>query len=103
MDVGIEAELGALFAIAVLGTSFFARFEVETPPLRKVAKWAVVAALTLGTYAFAGHWALALLGALTALGLGVHFIWCRRNGIDPLTAEPLRRYYELRGWTLPGA
>jgi hypothetical protein len=31
-------------------------------------------------------------------GTTFHFIWCAKNGINPITAEPRRRYYELRGW-----
>ena len=47
------------------------------------------------------HWALARLAALALLGTIVHVIWCRTNGIHPLSAEPRRQYYELRGWKWP--
>ena len=97
--MGIELELGVLLGISVLGSGTFAVFEVETPAWRKILKWAIVIGLTLGLYRLVGHWALVVpaLGAIA--GTTFHFIWCRRNGIAPLTAMPRRRYYELRGWT----
>ena len=99
--MGIELELLVLLAITIVGASAFARFEIETPAWRKILKWTIVVAATLGLYALVGHWALALpLGAWVA-GTTVHFIWCRRNGIDPIRATPSRRYYELRGWRWP--
>ena len=101
--MGIELELGVLLAFSVVGQSTFARFEIETPASRKIVKWAVVVALTLGLYALIGHWTLLVPVLLGAAGTTFHFVWCRRNGIDPLRATPARRYYELRGWTWPYA
>jgi hypothetical protein len=96
--MGIEIELTALLVLQLVGTEVFARFEVETPPSRKILKWLLVIAPTLLLYRFAGHWALALPLGAGALGAAFHVAWCRRNGIDPLEATPRRRYYELRGW-----
>jgi len=97
--MGIAFELSVLLSVAVLGQSIFAVFEVETPPGRKILKWAIVAGITLGLSQLVGHWAvlLPILGG----GAGVigHTVWCRRHGIDPLRATPRRKYYELRGWT----
>ncbi|MDH3222758.1 MAG: hypothetical protein OEO23_03510 [Gemmatimonadota bacterium] len=99
--MGIELELAVLLGLLVFGTSIFAPFEVETPPWRKLVKWSVVIGLTLALQGIVGHWALAAPGGLAALGLGVHFTWCRKNGIDPVRALPRRRYYQLRGWDWP--
>ena len=99
--MGIELELAVPLAIAVIGPSTLAPFEVETPPWRKILKWAVVVALTVAVHRVAGHWALALPLGIGSLGVAVHFWWCRRNGIDPLRATPRRKYYELRGWRWP--
>lgn len=97
--LGIEVELGVLLALSILGTSFFAVFEVETPGWRKALKWGILSGATLGLRALVGHWALLLplFGAIA--GLGFHLWWCARHGIDPISATPRRRYYELRGWT----
>jgi len=99
--MGIELELAVLLAIAILGQSIFAVFEVETPGWRKVLKWGLVTALTLSLYLAVGHWSLALPIAAAGLGAGFHCWWCRRNGIDPLRATPRRRYYQLRNWSWP--
>jgi len=101
--MGIELELGVLLAFAVIGQSTFARFEIETPAIRKIIKWFTMVALTLGLYRLVGHWALLMPLVMGAAGTTFHFIWCRRNGIDPLRATPTRRYYELRGWAWPYA
>jgi hypothetical protein len=101
MEIGIEAEFAALFAVAALGSSFFDKFETETPAARKLARWVLAAALTLGAYAWIGHWALAVLLGFALIGTVTHLIWCRMNAIQPLKAEPRRRYYELRGWKWP--
>ena len=96
--MGIELELGVLYLIQTLGHSWFDRFEVETAAWRKALKWLLLAALTLGLYAWIGHWALVLPIAGAVAGLTFHFAWRRRNGIHPLDAMPRRKYWELRGW-----
>lgn len=101
--MGIELELFVLLMFAVLGQSLFARFEIETPPVRKIIKWFTMIALTLGLYTLIGHWALLVPIFMGAAGTTFHFIWCRRNGIDPLRATPARKYYELRKWPWPTA
>ena len=101
--MGIELELTTLLALAIIGQSTFARFEIETPAIRKIIKWFTMAAVTLGLYPLIGHWTLLVPATLGAAGTTFHFVWCRRNGIDPIRATPARRYYELRGWTWPFA
>jgi hypothetical protein len=99
--MGIELELGVLLAFAIIGQSFFARFEIETPAARKVLKWTMLSTLTLLLYRGVGHWALLVPLTLGIAGTTFHVVWCRRNGIDALRATPSRRYYELRGWKWP--
>ncbi|MGB9467657.1 MAG: hypothetical protein WBR10_21290 [Candidatus Acidiferrum sp.] len=99
--MGIELELFVLLIMAVVGQSKFARFELEVPAWRRILKWFVVIGATLGLYVLVRHWALLLPIAAGALGVTFHFVWCRRNGIDPLRATPARKYYELRGWPWP--
>ncbi len=96
--MGINLELSVLLAISVIGQSVFARFEIETPAWRKIVKWFAVIGVTLGIYRFAGHWALLFPLVMAAAGTTFHFVFCRRNGIDPLRATPTRKYYQLRGW-----
>lgn len=101
--MGIELELLVLLVISVVGQSVFGRFELETPAWRKILKWAFVVGATLGLYTLVGHWALMLPLLAGAAGTTFHFVWCRKNGIDPYRATPQRRYYELRGWSWPAA
>jgi len=96
--MGIALDLAVLLAIAVLGQSTFAVFEVEVPAWRKILKWTIAVSLTLGLSRLVGHWALLLPVLGGCAGVAGHWIWCRRHGIDPLRATPRRRYYELRGW-----
>jgi hypothetical protein len=96
--MGFEIELAVLLAIAITGPSVFAAFEVETPAWRKILKWSLVTGLTWVAYRSVGHRAVAIPLVLGAAGLGLHFWWCARHGIDPVHALPRRRYYELRGW-----
>lgn len=96
--MGVELELGVLYLTQTLGHSCFDIFEVETPWWRKTLKWLVLAAVTVGLYIWAGHWALAFPIAGAAFGLVFHFAWCRKNDIHPWKATPRRRYWELRGW-----
>ena len=101
--MGIEIELAALFVLSVVASSVFDKFEVETPAIRKLLRWLLAAAITLGSYPFIGHLSLALLGGFAAIGGVAHWTWCWMNNIHPLTAQPRRRYYELRGWHWPVA
>ena len=96
--MGIELELSVLLGLLLFGTEIFAPFEVETPAWRKILKWSIVIAITLSLYRYIGHWAALVPIGLGSLGLVVHVVWCKKNGIQPLRATPRRRYYELRGW-----
>ncbi len=95
---GIELELGVLLVMQIVGSTVFAVFEIEAARWRLILRWAVVAAGTLGLYAWVGHWSLLFPLVMAAMGVTVHFVWCKKNGIHPLHATPRKRYYELRGW-----
>ena len=99
--MGVELELYVLIGVLILGASIFAVFEVETPRWRKVLKWLILVAATVGLYYVVGHLALLLPIVGVVVGGMVHVIWCRKHGIHALYATPRRRYYELRGWSWP--
>ena len=82
----------------MLGTEIFVRFEVDASVWRKILKWSLLIALTLGFSRVIGHWASVVAVALALLGFTFRVTWCRRNGIHPLKVTLRRRYYELRGW-----
>ncbi|MFV8347926.1 hypothetical protein [Flavobacterium sp. ZB4P13] len=94
----IELELILLLIIQAVGTSFFARFEIETPALKKVFKWLAIDAVTIGLYYLINHYAILFPVIMIAIGSIVHFRICKKNGIDPFLATPRKKYYKLRGW-----
>jgi hypothetical protein len=81
--MGIELELAVLLMFSVIGQSTFARFEIETPAIRKIVKWFAVAGITLALYGVAGHWSLLVPVALGAAGTTFHIVWCRRKWDRP--------------------
>jgi len=99
--MGIELELFGLLTLSVVAESANARFSLEIPVWKKVLKWLGLTVITLGLYAVVRHWALVFLVVLSVAGMTVHFVWCRRHGIDPMRATPLRKLYELQGWPWP--
>lgn len=98
MTLGVELELAVLLIIQLVFISAFAKFEIETPLWKKLIKWLIIDGITLGLYFIIGHWA-SLFPIISLIpGTIYHFIWCKKNGIDPLRATPRKKYYELRNW-----
>ena len=97
----MELELITLLIIQTIFISAFARFEIETPLIRKLVKWFIIDGITIGLYFLVGHWAVIfpILGLVP--GTIYHFNWCKKNGINPIKATPVKKYYELRGWKFP--
>ena len=71
--MGVELELYVLLLILLVGTSVFAVFEVETARWRKVLKWLILGAGTLGLYSAVGHLAILLPVVAGGAGTIVHF------------------------------
>ena len=98
LETSLAVALAAALVFA-LGSVWFGRFELETPKWRRALKLLFIVALPaalagrLGAAAGIGVVAFFVAGGLTA-----HFLWCRKHGIDPWSAEPWQRYRELRGW-----
>lgn len=98
--MGIELELTTLLLMQTTFISAFAKFEIETPFIRKISKWFVIDGITIALYYFIGHWAMLFPFIGIIPGTIYHFTWCRKNGIDPFKATPRKKYYQLRGWNL---
>ncbi len=96
--MGIELELFTLIIIQTTFISAFAKFESETPLIKKLIKWFIIDVITVALYHFFGHWAMLFVVLSLAPGTTYHFIWCRKNGIHPFEATPRKKYYELRKW-----
>ncbi len=85
--------------LMALGTITFKRFEERTSPVRGIIKLLVLLTTTaLITSFFGERWGIAWAVGAFALGIVFHFWWTLKNKINPFTAEPRARYYELRGW-----
>jgi hypothetical protein len=88
--------LTAAILIGVLSPSF-GHFETVRPLWTRVARWmgylavAAVLGLTAGR-----PWTFVWLLGLPLTGAAFHLVWCLRNGINPLTAEPKELYERLR-------
>jgi hypothetical protein len=96
----VELEwMTAAVVIAVL-SPLFGHFEAKSPVWRRMARWLVyqrilgVVALTAGR-----PWTWVWIAGLPLIGSTFHVAWCVRHQINPLTAEPRDRYYQLRGWS----
>ena len=96
--MGIELELMILLIIQAIGSSFFAKFEIETPALKKVFKWLIIDSITVGLYYLIGHWSILFPIIAIIPGTAYHFYWCKKNDIDPFKATPKKKYYQLRNW-----
>ena len=104
MSDGADVRLEWLVAtaLAAAGTTVFGRFEERSPAWRGVAKWVFYFGVTALLSRGPGRpWSFVWIFGLPGVGLAFHFWWCRKHGIDPLTAEPKEKYYELRGWGRP--
>ncbi len=67
--------------------SAFAKFEIETPLLKKLIKWFIIDGVTIGLYSLIGHWALIFPIVSLVPGNVFHFIWCKKNRIDILFVQ----------------
>lgn len=94
----LEWMIAAVFV--AVGTTVFGQFEDRSPVWRRLLRWMAFLAVLLAVQLALGRpWTFVWIGGLPLIGTTFHIIWCARNGINPLTAEPRDRYLELRGWT----
>ncbi|HZR22299.1 MAG TPA: hypothetical protein VFA59_01850 [Vicinamibacterales bacterium] len=93
-------DIAAAASLFTVGTILFGHFEERTAKWRRMLKFFVIVGGTALLDRFAGRgWAWAFILGGLMLGLTVHFVYLRRHGINPWTAEPRDKYYALRGWT----
>jgi hypothetical protein len=95
----VEAEwMTAAVMIAVL-SPLFGHFEAKAPVWTRMTRWLVYLAI-LGAIALTvgRPWTWVWIVGLPLLGATFHVMWCVKHQINPLTAEPRDRYYQLRGW-----
>ena len=87
-------------AVAATLSTLFGHFGEGVPKSRRLTKWAAYFSVVALLSKTAGRpWTFVYIFGLPAVGTVVHFWWCWRHGINPITAEPRDEYYRLRGWT----
>ena len=96
-------DLFVLAAILSVGEIYFGHFNNLFPKWRRVRKITILFVVTGVLNLLVGHWALVFVGLAGGGGAIYHWAWCRKHGIDPLTAEPrdkfealVREQYHLR-------
>ena len=103
MDLSINTlwfEIAIVCGLTAFGSIFFGHFEEHTPKIRRVLKIVVFIVIVVLLSRYAGRaWAFGFLGAMLLAVLYIHAIWLPGKGINGLTGEPKRKYYELKGWT----
>jgi hypothetical protein len=93
-------ELWLSGVLATVGIALYGRFEEKTPLGKRLLKWAVYFGLaTLLSRTPGRPWSVVWVCGLPASGTAFHLWWCRKHGINALTAEPRAEYYKLRGWS----
>lgn len=94
-DMALEWLLCAVI-IAVCSPTF-GHFETVRPLWTRITRWLAYLAVTGLLGATVGRpWTLLWVLGLPITAGAFHLIWCLRNGINPLTAEPRDRYEQLR-------
>ncbi|CAG5068754.1 hypothetical protein DYBT9623_01486 [Dyadobacter sp. CECT 9623] len=94
-------EVAVISAIFAIGNILMGHFEEQTPKLRRLGKYILVLIIVTTVSSFFGRFfAFAcLLGIFVPMFLYVHLYYLpRRKGINGITGEPKRKYYEYRGW-----
>ena len=95
-------ELFLASTLMAAGNITFGRFEEGTPRWRRLLKLTLLLVVTaILSKLFGRNWTLVFIFGAGLLGLTIHTIWCRRHGIGVWSAEPRKKYFELRGWKWP--
>ena len=103
MNININTrwfEIAIVCGIFAFGGIFFGHFEEHTPKIRRVLKLVLFNVVVVLLSKYLGRiWSFGFLGILLLGVAYIHGIWLPGKGINGLTGEPKRKYYELKGWT----
>lgn len=96
-------EVALVSCMTAVGGILLGHFEAGKPKWKRVLKFFVSLSVVVTLSATLGRaWAFGFLGVLMLAVIYIHTIWLPSKGINGWTAEPRDKYYELRGWKLPG-
>ena len=89
-------ETAIVLGIFAIGNILFGHFEQHKPGARRLAKVALVLAITLALSSTAGRaWGLGWLLLPLGAAAYVHLRWLPSHGVNGWTGEPRDRYLEL--------
>ena len=97
-------EVAVISTIFAVGNILLGHFEEGTPRWRRLLKMALVMLVAVSLSTYLGRiWFWAFLVAMMLPAVYTHVWWLPSRGVNGWTAEPREKYYQLRGWNLPGA
>ena len=89
-------EVAVVLGIFAVGNIVFGHFEQHKHPARRLAKVAVVLAITIALSSTVGRaWGLGWLLLPLGAAVYVHLYWLPRHGVNGWTGEPRDRYLAL--------
>ena len=89
-------ETAVVLGIFAVGNILFGHFEQHRPPVRRLAKVALVLGITLGLSSTLGRaWGLGWLLLPLAGAAYIHLRWLPQRGVNGWTGEPRDRYLAL--------
>src|SRR3954451_16435657 len=95
-------DVGAMAAFLIIGNVLFRHFDPMMSLPRRVAKVALILAVTAAVSYFFGRTGVIVAFAIACVPLVyIHGIWLPKHGVNGWTGEPRARYYEVRGWPPP--
>jgi hypothetical protein len=93
-------EISVVCGITAFGSIFFGHFEEHTPKFKRVLKLVCFNIGVVLMSVFLGReWSFGFLGLILLGVVYVHGFWLPSKGINGLTGEPKKKYYQLKGWT----
>src|SRR6185503_5813601 len=97
-------DLGIMAALLAFGNWKFHRVDPFLPAWKRVVKTVLALAVTaIVSWYFGTKGVLVMLGVMMIPLVYVHGYWLPKNGVNGWTAEPIEKYYALRGWKRDGS
>ena len=94
-----KAEVITGVGLAIAGNYIYWEFAKDETTAKRIVKYGIYAAIAAGlTKKFGRPHNMFFIAGLPILGAVGHTILMKKDGINPITAEPKEKYYGLRGW-----
>ena len=95
-------DVGAMAVFLIIGNVLFRHFDPMLTLPRRIAKVALILAVTATVSYFFGRTGVIVAFTIALLPIVyIHGIWLPKHGVNGWTGEPKAKYYALRGWPPP--